>query len=144
MSFATHPSRVLLASTLVLGCAGCGQLGAQLAVALITLPIRAALHEAIDSKPGYSGTVPPANFSDCELARGRWREAHQEAGDDLPPEYQCGPAGEWPPGYVPPPPPPPPPPPTPPPPSAVARPLPSIEGIRVYDFRNPGVEITPQ
>src|SRR5689334_12387835 len=51
--------------------------------------------EVINAKPGYSGTVPPANFSGCEVARGRWREAHPEAAD-VPPEYQCLPDGEWP------------------------------------------------
>lgn len=156
----TLPRRVLaLCITLGLGSAGCAQLGAGLVTAMVELPIRAAFAGVGPSKPGYSGTVPPADFSECELARGRWREAHQDA-EDVPPEYQCEPGGDWPGGR------PAPaaatparqamlparqdPPPTPqePAPTSVATPsspppAPSTEGLRVYDLRNPGVEIQP-
>lgn len=40
-------------------------------------------------------------MSECELARGRWREAHQDA-DDVPPELQCLADGAYPRVSVPP------------------------------------------
>lgn len=140
---------------LALANTGCAQLGVFAVRMLIELPLRMALH-SVDLRPGYSTPVPQTNFSECELARGRWREHHQDAGDYIPPEYQCLPNGDWPPeaetaviadakkheapaataptatqdwGL-------------PPPPAPTAAPT-STETFRVYDYNNPGAEVRP-
>ncbi|MEZ4295015.1 MAG: hypothetical protein R3B70_08550 [Polyangiaceae bacterium] len=89
-------SALALGMGLMLGCAGCAQVGGQLVGAAIELSLR-AVFAAASTRPGYSEPVPQTEFTECEMARGRWREVHQDEADDLPPQYQCGPNGEWPP-----------------------------------------------
>lgn len=138
---------------LALANTGCAQLGYAAVALAVEMPLRMAFSSS-SLKPGYSTPVPQTRFSECELARGRWRETHQDAGDYLPPEYRCLPNGDWPPeaedeviaaekaqtnplsvaptstqdwGL-------------PPPPVSTAKPA-STETFRVYDYNNPGVEM---
>jgi hypothetical protein len=126
--------RAIACAALAMTCSGCvGALG-ELPIRLVGAVLAAGLG-SVDFRTGYSEPVPQTQFSECEMARGRWREEHQEPDAVMPPEYRCGPNGEWPPEHVaavvlPPPPP-------------AAPPAPSVpEGFRVYHYDDAGSELT--